>query len=1160
MKKINRIFSKMVTTILSGTLVSSSIPSYAVSVPSSDTKEEIPEPNIISVVEGETSEYGLTPVYYVDENGNEIEPNLIPEKRDKAPALPSKFDLRDYGYVTSVKSQKDTGTCWAHAVMAAAESNMIMNGLADKAIDLSESHLTWFAQGKASTDINDPLYCDGESRGNTDLKNGAYDYGGNAYCSRATLARWSGVQLEENAPPVTERPAVDESLRYTSYGYLVNSDDIDADDRESIKQHLMNTGALMCSYYDDDEKHISGQYYPYAAYYNSNIYETNHAVTIVGWDDNYSKSNFKGDVPLGNGAWIIKNSWGDNRHIDGYFYLSYYDTSLSKITSFEIADTSTYNNIYQYDGAKPRSYPYYSDETFTAANIFTSKSNETISSAAFYTNEASVPYIVSVYADVEDGNPVSGTLLTTQKGTIDYAGYHVIDFNEPVAVSKGTKFSVVVTLNQIGAGMAIQECSNLSDCSYFTWGTPSSRSRWNDTIEKYSSTACIKALTRSDILINSSNFPDDIFRNYILKFDSDSDGKLSYNEISKVYNMNLSNIGIYDFTGIEFFTELTTLNCSYNPVVKLDLSHNNSLTNFICYGCSIKLGDVMCNGFTVNGLDLSKVSDVKGMTLENSSFIPESKTMYYTYNCGKNYNLNMTLFADSITHSYGSWKDNGNSHIKTCYYCNDIKSENHSFGDWNGGLKQHSHTCQICGGVKSENHSFGDWSADKESHTHLCEICGISESESHLFGKPEPYSNSEHTEICESCGYTEKISHDFGSFTYSDESTHTKSCSDCGYSISSKHRFGEWIVSDKNNHIRTCTDCGYTETFEHEYNDWTTSDDDSHSRKCNICGYTENIEHGFSKCAFKDENVHTRICDDCGYFVEMMHNFSEWTESDENCHTRTCNDCGYTETLSHEYGEWVALGGYIQSRQCKICGYMERSEHRFSDWTVSNEKNHTRTCTDCGYTETLRHTYDNWVSSGNDSHSRECNVCGYTQSIEHSFSNWTESGENSHTRVCDECGQIIESEHNFTDFTSLNSENHFRICNDCGYQCNSPHSFGTVEFLDETYHSHSCDECGYVHVSEHDFSDWRDNGNATQIRICNECEYSEIKEIEYISGDINSDGRTDSFDLVLARQKLKNGFDNSVESSAADVNNDGIFDENDIVLIRDFILGKIKTF
>ena len=37
----------------------------------------------------------------------------------------------------------------------------------------------------------------------------------------------------------------------------------------------------------------------------------NHVVTIVGWDDNYPKENFLPDVPpKGNGAWLVKNSWG----------------------------------------------------------------------------------------------------------------------------------------------------------------------------------------------------------------------------------------------------------------------------------------------------------------------------------------------------------------------------------------------------------------------------------------------------------------------------------------------------------------------------------------------------------------------------------------------------------------------------------------------------------------------------------------------------------------------------------------------------------------------------------------------------------------------------------------------------------------------------------
>lgn len=65
----------------------------------------------------------------------------------------------------------------------------------------------------------------------------------------------------------------------------------------------------------------------------------------------------------------------------------------------------------------------------------------------------------------------------------------------------------------------------------------------------------------------------------------------------------------------------------------------------------------MCSGFTIDGLDISKVSNPQEMTVEGSSFVPSNKTMHYTYNCGKNYDTLITIIADSLTHSYGSWSD-----------------------------------------------------------------------------------------------------------------------------------------------------------------------------------------------------------------------------------------------------------------------------------------------------------------------------------------------------------------------------------------------------------------------------------------------------------------------------------------------------------------------
>ena len=87
----------------------------------------------------------------------------------------------------------------------------------------------------------------------------------------------------------------------------------------------------------------------------------------------------------------------------------------------------------------------------------------------------------------------------------------------------------------------------------------------------------------SDVEINESNFPDETFRDYVSEnFDEDSNGILSEAEINKVWNIDVSNMGVSSLAGIEFFTDLTHLSCYDNNLQVLDVSNNKRLIGMGC--------------------------------------------------------------------------------------------------------------------------------------------------------------------------------------------------------------------------------------------------------------------------------------------------------------------------------------------------------------------------------------------------------------------------------------------------------------------------------------------------------------------------------------------------------------------------------------------------
>ncbi len=231
---------------------------------------------------------------------------------------------------------------------------------------------------------------------------------------------------------------------------LTNAYLISKPSESDIKELVTKYGSVATSFYWGTTYYKAST----AAYYCPASNSTNHAVVIVGWDDNYSASNFR-TTPAGNGAWIVRNSWDTNWGNEGYFYISYYDTTINtnSVAAFLGEEKSPEDNIYYYGGTvNPYSYLTCSGIAQVCRAQGMKSGQERLSSVGFFSFSADIDYTVSVYLNPDtDGNgvvtnPRSGIELLTEPvtGKTSYAGYISIDIDEDIILNEGDVFSVVV--------------------------------------------------------------------------------------------------------------------------------------------------------------------------------------------------------------------------------------------------------------------------------------------------------------------------------------------------------------------------------------------------------------------------------------------------------------------------------------------------------------------------------------------------------------------------------------------------------------------------------------------------------------------------------------------------------------------------------------------
>lgn len=341
-------------------------------------------------------------------------------------SLPTSYDLRTQGRVTSVKDQGTCGDCWTFAAYSSLES-WLKSRPTPQIWDFSEQDMNVY-------NGFDSAECDG----------------GDQFMATAYLARWSGPVNESDVPYpyAAEAPGVAVKKHVQDVIYLPKR--TGPTDNDAIKQAIVQYGAVFIGFEYEDDNYNSDNY----AYWYDKTAAGNHAVAIVGWKDGFDRHKFNPidkAYPAGDGAFIIKNSWGKSWGNKGYFYMSYYDKSLNSPTSFiDARPTTNYAMSYDYDPLGWTSSAGWGGETAWFANIFnTSTSGNLIKAVGFYTPQVNCPYEIYVYKNVQAGNPVNGKLVRKVKAVMPNAGYHTVTFTG-TAVTAGKKFSVVVKLNTPG--------------------------------------------------------------------------------------------------------------------------------------------------------------------------------------------------------------------------------------------------------------------------------------------------------------------------------------------------------------------------------------------------------------------------------------------------------------------------------------------------------------------------------------------------------------------------------------------------------------------------------------------------------------------------------------------------------------------------------------
>ena len=505
--------------------------------------------------------------------------------------LPSHYDLRLLGRLTPIKDQNPLGTCWVFSTLGSLESSLL-------------PYESWNFSENNVKNILSYSYPEGFDR--------TFTGGGDWLAVLAYLARYSGPVLAVDDPYNTTSDYSPSGLTPVKHvqSNVIIPPRVNSSDNAQYKLAIMKYGAVVTqmAVYSDFYNESS------AAYYCNESAPINHDICLVGWDDNYDRNNFL-TPPPGDGAFIVRNSWGTNWGDGGYFYMSYYDTRLATQGSCAFSNTentTNYNQVYQYDPYGFVNMTGFSSQTAWFSNVFTANTTNPLKAASFYLLAPNSTYNVSIYLNPQNGDPTSGVLAYWKNGVIDTPGYKTISFDNYVPLNLGQIFSVVVKITSPGILSPVAyeyPLGNYSSRANASFGegfiSSDGVTRSEEHTSELQSSVCLKAFTVSAAGLVLSQESDNNNNNPKLG----DPIKLTI----KLFNQGLntaSGVTVYDKLppGLSFISYWASFG-TYDPVNGLwnigDLPYNQTvilIINAIASQLGISTNMVTVNSLTYNPL------------------------------------------------------------------------------------------------------------------------------------------------------------------------------------------------------------------------------------------------------------------------------------------------------------------------------------------------------------------------------------------------------------------------------------------------------------------------------------------------------------------------------------------------------------------------------